>query len=64
MDDTVQKSPTMCEALEFSCNGNIGMGSRKLILQSFEQNVDSVQYARPAGKCRSIMRKQSHLIVV
>lgn len=60
----MQKIINICEAVGFSCDGNRGTVSRKLILQASEQNVNSAQYARPVAKCRSMMRKQSHLIVV
>lgn len=64
MDDTVQKTPNICEAVRLSCDRNTDTVSRKLILQASEQNVNSAWYARPVGKCRSMMRKQSHLIAV
>lgn len=60
----MQKITNICEKVGFSCDSNTGMVSRKLILQASEQNVNSVQYARPAAKRRSMMRKQSHLIAV
>lgn len=42
-----KKITNICEAGGFSCDGNIGTVSRKLILQASEHSVDSAQYARP-----------------
>lgn len=40
---TVQKITNIYEALGFSCDGNTGTVSRKLILQASQQNGNSVQ---------------------
>lgn len=65
MDGTVQKTPPhICEAVGLSCDHNTDTVRRKLICQTSEQIANGAWYARPVCKCRSTMRKQSHLIVV